>query len=100
MTTTQKITLTTVKNFIKRNENNLLINVVISYDGMIDGCEFYNKGFAKAKQTTEFTENTKGIEGAWFVGSGRDYFRPFNENDFSGIEITNSCGRFILAIKN
>jgi len=100
MLTTKKITRTTVKTFIRNNAANLYINVKSEFDGMSDGCEQRHEGF---KRVTTFTaadrKSTMGISGAWFVGNGRDYFYPYSENGFEGIKVSNSCGRFILAIK-
>jgi len=40
-----------------------------------------------------------GISGAWFVGSSRDYFTPFADDNMVGYEVYNSCGSFLLAFK-
>ena len=100
-TTTKKITLATIKSFIKKNQENLYINVLSSFDGMTDACEDQNDGFKKAEETTNRFSvlNNKGIEGAWFVGESRDYFSPYEDKLFTGYKITNACGKFILAIK-
>lgn len=105
-TTYKKITLATVKSFIKKNEGNLYINVKSSFDGMIDGCASQHDGFVKAEKdntqslNSDYHDRTQGIKGAWFVGSSRDYFKPFDNigGDMTGIEVSNSCGHFILAI--
>lgn len=106
-TTTQKrITLATLKSFIKKNAGELYINVHSSFDGMTDGIERLNGGWQKAtKDTTQsknsdYNDNTLGIKGVWLVGGSRDYFRPFNENGFTGINAYNSCGSFTAAIKS
>lgn len=105
---TTKITKATVKSFVKKNFDNLYINVTSSFDGMIDGCRSQHDGFTKVKSSVKlFTvfssndcnEHTLGIAGAWFVGQSRDYFRPYNENGFTGIEVYNCCGKFVLAVK-
>jgi len=95
-----KTTKATIKSFIKKNEGNLLINVRSSFDGMTDMCEPQTDGFHKAVKTTDFLDKSLGIAGAWFVGSSRDYFTPYNENGLIGYEVTNCCGTFILAIKS
>jgi hypothetical protein len=74
MATTKRITLATVKSFIKKNIDNLYINKKSSFDGMTDCVERLAGGFGKAVRTTEHVEHTNGIKGAWFVGSSRDYF--------------------------
>ncbi len=95
-----KTTKATVKSFIRRNEGNLFINVKSSFDGMTDCCEPLHDGFVKANKTEEFSERTLGIAGAWFVGQSRDYFTPYNVNGYNGYEVSNSCGHFIIAVKN
>ncbi len=98
---TGKITLATVKAFIRKHREDLLINVTSRFDGQVDGCMPENGGFIKAELTNEHFEYSLGVKGAWFVGQSRDYFKPYDNfgGDMTGIEVTNCCGRFILAIK-
>jgi hypothetical protein len=97
---TKKITITTVKSFIKANCDKLYINVTSSFDGMTDMCESQHEGFKKVTTfTADHREYSKGIAGAWFVGDSRDYLSFYSENGFEGIKVSNCCGRFILAIK-
>lgn len=97
----KKITLATVKKFIRDNSGCLFINVKSSFDRMTDCCESLHDGFTKAVKTEDHKEYTLGISGAWFVGSSRDYFKPYDNigGDMTGIEVSNSCGYFVLAIK-
>lgn len=95
----KKITLATVKSFLKANANHLYINVKDKFSGMVDGLESHHAGFQEVKITTEHMEYTKGITGAWFVGESRDYFTFYCKDGFEGIQVDNSCGRFILAVK-
>jgi hypothetical protein len=103
---TKKITLSTIKSFIKKNEGNLWINILSDFNSQSDCVESVKTGWAKAtKDTTQskdssYYEATMGINGAWFVRGGRDSFNPYNENGFSGYEVFNSCGSFLLAIKS
>ena len=98
----EKPTLATVKRFIKKNFDALFINVKSEFDGMYDGCQTRNAGFQPVQKDNDKVTNdaTLGIKGAWFVRSSRDYITPYNEPGFIGFSISNSCGRFILAIKN
>ena len=106
MNTAKKITAATFKSFVRKNAANLQINVKSSFDGMTDGCEQRNGGFGPVKSYRDYSEyifdaadkHTLGAAGIWLVGSSRDYFRPFNENGMTGIEVSNCCGRFIVAI--
>lgn len=98
-TTSKKITKATVKSFIKKNRETLFINCKSSFSGMTDMVERNpNAGFKIAQTEERNAENTFGIAGAWFVGYSRDYFKAFENADFTGIEVYNSCGSFILAI--
>lgn len=95
----KKITKATVKKFIRVNRSNLEINVETAFDGMVDGCEDVDGGFEPIKETERSQEHTMGIAGAWFVGSGRDYFTAWESETHEGIEVYNCCGNFILAVK-
>ena len=94
--------------FIRKNFDNLYINVKSDFDGMADCCEARHAGFVKVKKDeTEYYQSNKeamhertlGIPGAWFVGSSRDYLKSYDDSTFKGFEVSNCCGHFILAIK-
>ena len=95
----KKITLATVKSFIKKNEGCLFIRVKSKFDGMTDGLEYFQDGFRLAEETDVLVQYTLGIKDAWFVGSSRDHLSPFETEHLTGIEVSNCCGRFILAIQ-
>jgi hypothetical protein len=99
----KKITLATIKSFIKNNKDNLYIRIENRFDGMTDCVMPRNDGFPKVVFKEESIENTLGIQGAWFVGRSRDYFGKFEyvgqEGEFEGFKISNSCGSFKLARK-
>lgn len=96
----KKITLASVKSFVKKNANNLYIDVRSSFSGYTDGIESVNSGFLPAEIKPNVNVNhTLGIEGAWFVGSSRDYFQAWENETFTGIKVYNCCGTFILATK-
>lgn len=100
----KKITLTTIKSFIKHNKGYLHISNRSSFDGGIDCvAQSEDKSFRQAQYLmpggTSIDENNRlGISGAWFVGSSRDYFTAWEDESFIGYDISNCCGRFILAI--
>jgi len=94
-----KITITTIKSFIKKNPN-LFIKVRSEFDGMVDGITFNSDAaFNLAKPSDRHFANNMGIQGAWFVLNSRDWFNAFENDNFIGYEVSNSCGSFILAIK-
>ena len=94
--------MATVKSFIRKNEGALYIQCKSSFDGMIDGCSYdKNPKFVKAQKpdASQNHENCLNVQGAWFVGSSRDYLSEFEDKDFKGISVYNCCGSFILAIE-
>ena len=89
----QKIDELALKNF-----DNLYIKVKADFNGMTDCVESVEDDFHKVMKDDRI-HNTLGIAGAWFVdGSGRNFFREYNDNSFKGYEVSNCCGRFILAV--
>ena len=100
MNASKKFTKATLKSFVKKNIANLYISKKRSFDSMTDGCESCaDKSFQPVTLAATFHENTLGIEGCWLVGGGRDYFTLIEKDGFSGVEVSNCCGLFILAIK-
>lgn len=95
----KKVTLATIKSFIKKNHGKLFINSVSSFDGMVD-CVVYDRD--STYSPVEYVEdigNNLGIKGVWFVLRGGDRFYPVKNENFEGYEIYNCCGSFILATK-
>jgi hypothetical protein len=93
----KKITLSTVKSFIKKTSN-LHIDVQSVFDGMSD-CVMpvSDTGFTPAHRIDRHLDNTLGIQGAWFVKGSRDYFSEYDDGEFKGFTVHNCCGSFILA---
>lgn len=101
MTTSKKITLSTLKKFVKENAQNLYANCKSDFNGMSDCVESVNTGFKKVdSDKIDFNKECNlGIDLIWLVRGSRDYFRSFSENGFEGIEISNCCGHSVIAIK-
>lgn len=95
-----KITLTTVKKFIRDNTDLLFANCTSSFDGMTDCVEQRKDGFSKvdASKIDMSKEQNLGIEKLWFVRGSRDYFTAYDDGKYTGFEITNSCGCSIIAV--
>jgi hypothetical protein len=94
----KKMTLATVKSFIKKNPE-LLISNRSSFDGMVDCVMPCNdQSFSPAIRVEDACNNRLGIQGAWFVLGGGDRFYEFENDQFKGIEVYNCCGQFILAV--
>lgn len=99
MAAAKKITLATVKSFIKKNAGKLYISERSRFDGMVD-CVMPSgdKSFRKAQPGTH--ERSMGVSGAWFVGQSRDWFSVYVDADgFYGYNVSNCCGSFVLAVK-
>jgi hypothetical protein len=96
-----KPTLATVKSFVKKNRDNLLISAKSRFDGMVD-CVMPtgDNGFTPIT-TPDYGvhANNMGIAGAWFVFGSRDWITPYEKDGLRGFEVYNCCGNFILAIK-
>ena len=82
-----------MKAFAKRNEKNLFVKEISSFDGMTDGVE-WNRN---AKWSKIELSKAYGHEGVWLVGSSRDYFNLYEDDKYIGIEVYNCCGTGILA---
>jgi hypothetical protein len=90
----KKITLATVKSFIRKNSDRLFCKVGSRFDGMTDCVQEVENSFTQIA-----AENALGIRGVYIVGGSRDHFWAFENDTFTGIEISNCCGRGILAIR-
>jgi hypothetical protein len=99
MNTTKRITIATIKSFVRKNADRMMINVKGSFSGYTDCVESLNAGWQKAETGNPVNQAyTLGIDGAWFVGDSRDYFRAYEDESRVGYEVYNSCGKFILAV--
>ena len=97
---TKKITLATLKSFAKRNRDNLFVKNLSHFDGMTDCVETINdQEWLKTELIEDMNYYRTGIKGVYTVGSSRDYFCKYEDSNYIGIEVYNSCGSAILAIK-
>lgn len=97
-----KITMTTIKSFIRKNQGNIYIRTKSSFDGMVDcvkECADQDWSLALTPDEGRNHSNKLGIEGAWFVGGSRDYLSQIEENGFSGFHVSNCCGSFDIAVR-
>lgn len=94
----KKITLATIKAFVRKNEDSLYIMKKSSFDGMVDGVRACEDRAFRPVENEAHHEATMGIKGAWFVRGSRDYFNEYDDGKFKGYEVSNCCGSFILAI--
>lgn len=91
----KKVTMATVKSFIRKNLNNLVVYSHSSFSGMTDGLESVNKSFkVDPKKYNKENKNSLGLDGIWFVG-GNDYIRVLP----NGYHIFNCCGSFDIVLE-
>lgn len=94
-----KITLATIKSFVRKNRDKLWISNRSDFDGMVDCVMPCSGKWREARKTDRLLDNNLGIAGAWFVLRGGDWYSAYNANGFVGYHISNSCGDFNLAVK-
>lgn len=98
---TSKITLRTLKSFINKNRGDLYINCKSHFDGMVDCVmPIENAEFTKATATERNLDHTIGISGAWFVLGGSDFYTYYSDGVYTGYEVSNCTGHFIIATMN
>ena len=97
--TEKRITLATIKAFVRRNRDRMQVEFLSDFDGMVDAVTHLpRRGFRPAKNAERPTDYNMGIEGAWFVLQSRDYFTAYESEEFTGFHVYNCCGSFNLAI--
>lgn len=98
-TTAKRITLATLKSFIRKNRSNLLIQTKSRFDGICDGVrEVEGNEFTPVRTSDNPGDNNVGLCGVWFVHGSGNSFTPFDDGSHVGYEVWNCCGSFILAI--
>jgi hypothetical protein len=98
-----KVTLSTIKSFIRKNRANLLISNLSEFDGMTDCVQQTGtKGFRPATEPSADRNhaNCLGISGAWFVFNSRDYFSEFERDGVKGYHVYNCCGSFDIGVRS
>ena len=88
-----KTTMSTLKSFIRKNTDSLVVKMASSFDGMTDCVQSVQDSWRKVT-----AENAIGHRGVYCVGSSRDYITPFETNTHVGFEVSNCCGHGFLAI--
>ena len=97
----RKPTRATLKSFINKNRESILVKVASSFNGMTDGVEDTGSSeFSKAHDTERNAKHTLGITGVWLVLGGRDFITPLQQDGYTGYTVTNCCGKFSVAVKN
>jgi uncharacterized membrane protein (DUF2068 family) len=97
-TTTKKVTLATVKAFVRNSVGKgLHVKTNSKFDGMTDCVQIVDGATYRKVETINMADEYRlGIEGAWFVRDSRDYFTVVNTAEWTGFEVYNCCGTFSL----
>jgi len=94
----KKITLATIKSFVRKNRESIYIRVRSDFNGMSDMVERNRNAQFKKAVMGEISDHDLGIEGAWFVLQSRDIFSTFDNGEFAGYHVYNCCGSFDLVV--
>ena len=97
-----KITRATFKAFVRRNADNLYIKNLSDFDPMTDCVQQIDGAGFRSVNPSEIDDSkshTLGISGVWLVGQSRDWFSRYEKDGFRGIEVYNSCGNFVVAVR-
>lgn len=90
----KKITLATLKSFIRKNKSNLKIQFLTHFDGMTDCVTTaINTDIHPIRKTDFELKHTLGIEGVW-ISLSKNYIEAVP----NGYNVSNSCGSFNLTI--
>lgn len=96
-----KITKATFKSFIRKNEGKLFIKNISEFSGMTDSVEYsQDPSWSQLLPADRYHDNNLGYQGIWLVGSSGNLFNEYNKGGYTGIEVYNCCGTFIIATKN
>lgn len=101
MNTTKKVTLATVRSFIKRNLKDLHQQTLSRFDGMTDCVQRNENAAFRPANIEKFNEkdaSQMGIPGVWFVRDSRDYFTVINTPEWFGYEVYNCCGNWQILV--
>lgn len=96
----KKITLATLKAFVKKTfPDNLYVKTLSDFDGQVDCVMPTHDEFKRVFAVNYENKRSWDIKGIWFVGESRDYIEAYDDGEFTGYQISNCCGSFILATK-
>ena len=96
----KKITRTTLKSFLKKNEGMILSKTTSRFDGMVD-CVMPTgqKEFIQDKGHYDPTkERTLGFDNVYLVGDSRDYFDLIDDENHKGIRGYNCVGAWQVVV--
>lgn len=97
-----KATIATLKSFLKKNDGKIYVYNSSSFDGMFDMVQD-NPGATWRLSPHKYNPDDKNYLGhkhwIYCVGRGGDIVTPYCKDGFTGFEVYNCCGSFVVAIK-
>lgn len=97
MNTQKKITKATIKSFIRKNKDEIMVLHTNRFDAYCDGVRPVSEPFERV----EFRiENGKEVPSYLSVPLDirHNIFKPYNKNGMIGFEVYNCCGTYVVAI--
>lgn len=89
----KRTTVATLKAFVRKHRARLLIKQSSSFDGMTDCVQHIDGAtYVPAQDSERHESHTLGVHGLWLVGGGRDYIKPIDTPQYTGLSVSNSCG--------
>lgn len=97
----KKITKTTFKSFIKKNEGNLYIKIESDFDVMQDMIDYSHDAQLRKLEKDIDAENNNnlGYKGVWLVGGSKNWFESYEDKSYVGYKYSNCCGSALVVIK-
>lgn len=93
----KRITLSTLKAFLNKNEANIFVRVLSSFDGMQDMVDTVKDEFKNVPKSKTPQDYNLGFSGLYLVGGSRDSIEAYEDDIYTGFKIYNSCGSCLVA---
>lgn len=97
-----KVTLATLKSFLKKNDGKIYVYNKSRFDGMCDGVRDIHDAqwiLSPYKYNSEKRNSFGHTHLIHCVDSGGNLVTPYSKDGFIGFEVYNCCGCFVVAIK-
>lgn len=93
----KRLTLATLKAFLNKNEANIFVRVLSSFDGMQDMVDTVKDEFKNVPKSETPKDYNLGFSGLYLVGGSRDSIEIYEDGIYTGFKIYNSCGSCLVA---
>jgi hypothetical protein len=98
-TKTKKITIATVKAFVRKAKaaGTLLVRCDSSFDGMSDCVERNSDAKFFVPQEVGDHGNNLGLQGVYFVNGSGNWCKAYDDGTYAGFQVSNCCGSWVVA---